>query len=55
MIDEALMLFKRPYPDVGNYRARVRADGEGMANFGFAEQNKFILTEERTFLRQAGA
>jgi len=38
-----------------NYRARLRADGEGMANFGFAEENKFILTEERTFLRQVGA
>jgi hypothetical protein len=23
-----------------------------MANFGFAEENKFILAEERTFLRQ---
>jgi len=38
-----------------NYRARLRADGEGMANFNFAEENKFILTEERTFLRQVGA
>jgi hypothetical protein len=35
-----------------SYRARLRADGEGMANFGFAEENKFILAEERTFLRQ---
>src|SRR6266705_2522126 len=34
------------------YRARLRSDGEGMANFGFAEENKFILAEERTFLRQ---
>jgi hypothetical protein len=34
------------------YRARLRADKEGMANFDFAEQNKFILVEERTFLRQ---
>jgi hypothetical protein len=34
-----------------NYRARLRADPEGMANFGFAEENKFILAEERTFLR----
>jgi hypothetical protein len=55
MIDEALMSFKRPYPDVRNYRARHRADGEGVANFGFAEENKFILAKERTFLRQAGA
>jgi hypothetical protein len=35
-----------------NYRARLRADDEGMANFGFAEENKFILAEERTFLRK---
>jgi hypothetical protein len=34
-----------------SYRARLRGDGEGMANFGFAEENKFILAEERTFLR----
>lgn len=35
-----------------SYRARLRADSEGMANFEFAEQNKFILVEERTFLRK---
>ena len=35
-----------------NYRARLRSDDEGMANFGFAEENRFILAEERTFLRQ---
>src|ERR1700682_3610792 len=35
-----------------NYRARLRADSEAMANFSFAEENKFILAEERTFLRQ---
>ncbi len=34
------------------YRARLRGDGEGIANFGFAEANRFILAEERTFLRQ---
>jgi hypothetical protein len=34
------------------YRARLRADQEGMANFNFAEDNKFILAEERTFLRK---
>ena len=34
------------------YRARLRADAEGVANFQFAEQEKFILAEERTFLRQ---
>ena len=34
------------------YRARLRQDSEGMANFNFAEQNRFILAEERTFLRK---
>ncbi|HVV43150.1 MAG TPA: NIPSNAP family protein [Nitrobacter sp.] len=34
------------------YRARLRGDGEGLANFGFAEKNRLILAEERTFLRQ---
>ncbi len=38
-----------------DYRARLRADGEGMANFRFAEENQFILTEERTFLRKVTA
>jgi hypothetical protein len=33
------------------YRARLRADDACMANFRFAEENKFILAEERTFLR----
>jgi hypothetical protein len=37
------------------YRARLRADEEGMANFNFAEENKFILAEERTFLRKVAA
>ena len=34
------------------YRARLRTDAEGMANFNFAEANQFILAEERTFLRK---
>ncbi len=34
------------------YRARLRADPEGAANFAFAERERFILSEERTFLRQ---
>ena len=34
------------------YRARVKADDEGSANFRFAEDNRLILAEERTFLRQ---
>ena len=33
------------------YRARLRADDEGVANFKFAERERFILSEERTFLR----
>jgi hypothetical protein len=37
------------------YRARLRADDEAMANFNFAEENKFILAEERTFLRKVEA
>jgi len=34
------------------YRTRLRADAEGMANFQFAEKERFILAEERTFLRR---
>lgn len=34
------------------YRARLRADPDGAANFAFAQQEQFILSEERTFLRQ---
>jgi hypothetical protein len=34
------------------YRARLRADPEGKANFEFAQRERFILSEERTFLRQ---
>jgi hypothetical protein len=37
------------------YRARLRTDKEAMANFNFAETNKFILAEERTFLRKVVA
>lgn len=33
------------------YRARLRDDPEGKANFAFAEEHCFILAEERTFLR----
>jgi hypothetical protein len=35
-----------------NYRGRLRSDPESMANFAFAEEHKFVLAEERTFLRQ---
>jgi len=33
------------------YRARLRADKEGAANFKTAEEERFFLAEERTFLR----
>src|SRR6185437_15164540 len=33
------------------YRARLKSDPEGAANFRFAEERQFILSEERTFLR----
>ncbi|NVM74798.1 hypothetical protein FHW83_000558 [Duganella sp. SG902] len=31
------------------YRARLRADSEAKDNFAFAQQQRFILREERTF------
>ena len=34
------------------YRARLRKDADGAANFQFAEKERFILAEERTFLRR---
>jgi NIPSNAP len=34
------------------YRARLKADSEGAANFELAQMGRFILCEERTFLRQ---
>lgn len=33
------------------YRARLRQDAEGKENFRCAEEERFILAEERTFLR----
>ena len=33
------------------YRARIKTDPEGKANFDFAQKEKFILSEERAFLR----
>lgn len=33
------------------YRAALKADAKGAANFRFAQTEKFILSEERTFLR----
>ena len=34
------------------YRVRLKSDGEGAANFALAQTERFILSEERTFLRQ---
>ena len=36
------------------YRARLKADQAGAANFRLAEEKRFILAEERTFLRRLG-
>lgn len=33
------------------YRTRLKADPEGAANFSLAQERRFILSEERTFLR----
>src|SRR5712672_1669976 len=33
------------------YRARLRADAEGRANFEMAQTERLILREERTFVR----
>jgi hypothetical protein len=33
------------------YRARLRADDSGAANFREAQERRFIQSEERTFLR----
>ena len=35
--------------DYEAYRARLKADPEARANFEFAQQQRFILREERTF------
>jgi hypothetical protein len=34
------------------YRVRLKADERGRENFAFAESTRFIVAEERTFLRQ---
>jgi hypothetical protein len=34
------------------YRARLKSDSAGVANFALAQTERFILSEERTFLRQ---
>ena len=37
------------------YRTKIKSDGEGAANFRFAQQERFIRVEERTFLRRVEA
>ena len=37
------------------YRARLRTDEAGRANFEFAQRERFILREERTFLQRVTA
>jgi len=37
------------------YRVRLRADPDGRANFARAQEQKFILREERTFLEPVAA
>lgn len=37
------------------YRARLKADPEGRANFEFAQRERFILREERRFLENVDA
>jgi len=37
------------------YRARLRVDPDSAANFAFAERERFILREERSFLRRVVA
>jgi len=34
------------------YRARLKSDREGAENFRFAQEQRLILAEERTFLRR---
>jgi len=33
-----------------NYRARLKTDAEGRANFAFAQAGRFIQSEERSFV-----
>ena len=41
--------------DYEAYRARIKADDKGGANFAFARRQRFILSEERTFLKKVEA
>ncbi|MEW6989752.1 NIPSNAP family protein [Colwelliaceae bacterium 6441] len=37
--------------DYENYRAKLKRDLAGKANFAFAQQEKFIVKEKRSFLK----
>jgi len=37
------------------YRAKLRGDADARANFAIAQSNRFILSEERTFLKPVEA
>jgi NIPSNAP len=37
------------------YRARLKTDAEGVENFAWAQRDKFILREERTFVEDVEA
>ena len=51
--DTAYGLIRFPsLADYEAYRARLKSDKEGLANFAYAQEEKFILSENRTFLRQ---
>lgn len=41
--------------DYEAYRARLKADPEGRANFAFAQRERFIVKEERRFLEVVDA
>ena len=40
--------------DYEAYRARLKTDPEGRANFAFAQEKRFIVREQRTFLEAVG-
>jgi hypothetical protein len=50
----ALISF-RSLADYEAYRIHLRDDPESQANFQFAQTEKFILSEERTFLKRVEA
>ena len=41
--------------DYEAYRARIKADPAGRANFAFAQERRFVLAEERSFCERVAA